>query len=85
MVAVSGGSDSLALLDILRRKNEYTLIAAHVNYNYRESASRDEFIVKKYCLFIRRLPTFSYSPHLSFLPTRILRKRELTTTEKSRL
>lgn len=49
MVAVSGGSDSLALLDILRRKNEYTLIVVHVNYNYRESASRDEIIVKKYC------------------------------------
>ena len=49
LVAVSGGSDSLALLDILKNKNEYNLIAVHVNYNYRDSALRDETIVRNYC------------------------------------
>ena len=49
LVAVSGGSDSLALLDILKNKNEYNLIVVHVNYNYRDSSTRDEMIVKGYC------------------------------------
>ena len=49
LVAVSGGSDSLALLDMLRNKNEYELIVAHVNYHYRDSSDRDEKIVRKYC------------------------------------
>lgn len=49
LVAVSGGSDSLALLDILRIEGEYTLIVAHINYNYRDSSCRDENIVREYC------------------------------------
>lgn len=49
LVAVSGGSDSLALLDMLFKKKEYNLIVAHVNYNYRSSSKRDELLVKKYC------------------------------------
>jgi len=49
LVAVSGGSDSLALLDILKNKNEYNLVVAHVNYNYRDSSTRDENIVRRYC------------------------------------
>ena len=50
LVAVSGGSDSLALLDILYNKKEYNLIVAHVNYHYRDTSNRDEEIVKDYCL-----------------------------------
>lgn len=49
LVAVSGGSDSLALLDILFKKNEYKLIVCHVNYHYRDSSLRDEQIVSEYC------------------------------------
>lgn len=49
LVAVSGGSDSLALLDMLAKQNEYKLIVAHINYNYRESSLRDENIVRDYC------------------------------------
>lgn len=49
LVAVSGGSDSLALLDILYTKKEYKLIVCHVNYNYRDSSTRDENLVRKYC------------------------------------
>ena len=50
LVAVSGGSDSLALLDILFKENKYNLIVCHVNYNYRDSAINDEKIVKDYCV-----------------------------------
>ena len=49
VVAVSGGSDSLALLDILFHKNAYELVVCHVNYNYRDSSVRDEKLVKEYC------------------------------------
>jgi len=49
LVAVSGGCDSLALLDILYNKREYNLIVCHVNYNYRESSIRDMNIVIDFC------------------------------------
>ena len=48
LVAVSGGSDSMALLDMLRREGK-KLIVCHVNYGFRESSNRDEDIVRKYC------------------------------------
>lgn len=48
VVGVSGGPDSMALLDILRLKG-YDCIVAHVNYNKRNSSKRDEEIVKVYC------------------------------------
>ena len=50
LVAVSGGSDSLALLDFLRIEGKYNLIVAHVNYNYRDSSYKDMQIVESYCL-----------------------------------
>lgn len=49
IVAVSGGPDSMALLDILRKKNMYSLFVAHVNYQKRETAYRDENLVREYC------------------------------------
>ena len=48
LVAVSGGSDSMALLDMLYKRGE-SLVVCHVNYNVRESALRDENIVRSYC------------------------------------
>lgn len=48
IVGVSGGSDSMTLLDKLRRE-EKNIIVAHVNYKKRESADRDEKIVREYC------------------------------------
>lgn len=48
LVAVSGGSDSMALLDMLYKKGK-NLIVCHINYGFRESALRDELIVKNYC------------------------------------
>lgn len=49
IVAVSGGPDSMALLDILRNDG-YNCIVAHVNYNLRSSAIKDQEIVETYCL-----------------------------------
>ncbi len=48
IVAVSGGPDSMALLDILNKQG-YTCIVAHVNYNVRKTANRDQAIVKEFC------------------------------------
>ncbi len=48
LVAVSGGSDSMALLDKLYNSGK-SLVVCHVNYGFRESASRDENIVREYC------------------------------------
>lgn len=48
LVAVSGGPDSMALLDMV--KDKYEVYVAHVNYHHRDSAKRDEDIVREYCL-----------------------------------
>ena len=48
LVAVSGGPDSMALLDMV--KDKYEIYVAHVNYHHRDSAKRDEDIVREYCL-----------------------------------
>lgn len=48
LVAVSGGPDSMALLDMV--KDKYEIYVAHVNYHHRDSAKRDEDIVRNYCL-----------------------------------
>ncbi len=48
LVACSGGPDSMALLDMY--KDKYDCSVAHVNYHHRNSALRDENIVRDYCL-----------------------------------
>lgn len=48
LVAVSGGPDSMALLAYLEGKG-IDYIACHVNYHHRETANRDEAIVRKWC------------------------------------
>ena len=47
LVACSGGPDSMALLDMY--KDKYNLVVCHVNYHKRDTALRDEKLVKKYC------------------------------------
>lgn len=54
IVGVSGGPDSMALLDLCYREGKQVVVA-HVNYQKRESAYRDENIVKEYCLE-RKIP-----------------------------
>lgn len=48
VVACSGGPDSMALLDQLNKQGE-DIVVAHVNYKHRDTADRDENIVKEYC------------------------------------
>ena len=48
LLGVSGGSDSMMLLDLCNRQG-YDICVAHVNYRHRPTADRDENIVKKYC------------------------------------
>lgn len=48
IIGVSGGPDSMALLDMCKKKG-YSLVVAHMNYQKRDTALRDEWIVKKYC------------------------------------
>lgn len=48
IVAVSGGPDSMALLDILHKKG-YDCIVAHVNYGVRKTGMRDQHFVEDYC------------------------------------
>jgi len=48
LIAVSGGPDSMALLDMARNKLKYIEVG-HVNYHKRDTAKRDENIVRRYC------------------------------------
>lgn len=48
IISVSGGPDSMALLD-MAYKIGIKVVALHVNYHKRESALRDEKIVRDYC------------------------------------
>ncbi len=49
LVAVSGGPDSMYLLDKTSNSFFTEPIAVHVNYHLRDSSDRDEQIVKEYC------------------------------------
>ncbi|MDP2813402.1 MAG: tRNA lysidine(34) synthetase TilS [Erysipelotrichaceae bacterium] len=49
VVAVSGGADSMALLDMCR-KAKLSIVVATVHYHQRQSADRDLIIVNEYCL-----------------------------------
>jgi tRNA(Ile)-lysidine synthase len=46
MAAVSGGPDSMAMLDTYRNQIDCVV---HINYNLRPTAARDEKIVRAYC------------------------------------
>lgn len=48
IVGVSGGVDSMALLDMLYRAN-YRIVVAHVNYNFRHDSNLDQKTVEDYC------------------------------------
>src|SRR5512139_3202951 len=52
LAAVSGGADSVCLLDLLRLAQprfKLRLAAFHLNHGLRESAARDEDFVRKLC------------------------------------
>lgn len=49
IVGVSGGMDSMALLDMLIKK-QYQIVVLHMNYHFRDDSDIDEKIVSDYCL-----------------------------------
>ncbi len=60
LIGVSGGCDSMALLDMAYRQN-YRIIVASVNYKKRETADLEEKIVREYCSR-RDIPVFFLYP-----------------------
>ena len=48
VIGVSGGPDSMALLDMCQKQGIFVAVA-HMNYAKRDSAKRDEEIVRNYC------------------------------------
>lgn len=62
IVGVSGGCDSMALLDLMVSKG-YKVIVAHVNYHLREDTAEDYQVVHDYCL-AHHIPFFykEYQP-----------------------
>lgn len=52
VAAISGGPDSMALLNILlekREKFDITIICAHVNHNVRDESKEEKEFIKRYC------------------------------------
>lgn len=51
LVAVSGGSDSIFLLNnILKKIDKKNIVVCHVNYNFRVDSNIDQKIVQDFCL-----------------------------------
>lgn len=63
LVGVSGGVDSMALLDMLVRR-QYHIIVLHMNYHLRDDSDEDEQIVREYCQKFH-LPFFVEHGHKS--------------------
>ena len=72
VVAVSGGPDSISMLDILlklkkRKKINCELIVAHINHMIREEATEDEQFVENFCkknnikCYIKRIDVPKYA------------------------
>ena len=49
ILAVSGGIDSMALLDMFYKKEPANILVAHFNHGTRDSADADEMFVKEKC------------------------------------
>ena len=63
LCAVSGGRDSMALLHVLlelAQREGFAVAAAHYNHRLRESAARDEALVREHCASLG-LPFFAGS------------------------
>lgn len=72
IVGVSGGPDSISLLDILNKiKNkkllDFEIICVHINHQIREEANDDEFFVQDYCkknqikFYCKRIDVIKYA------------------------
>ena len=48
VIGLSGGKDSMCLLDLLMKLNKkITIIAAHINHNIREESNEEAKIIEK--------------------------------------
>lgn len=71
VVGVSGGPDSICLLDVLRKiqnkKIVFDIIVAHINHQIRDDSLEDELYVKNYCkinkikCFAKRIDVKTYA------------------------
>ncbi|MBR3162611.1 MAG: tRNA lysidine(34) synthetase TilS [Clostridia bacterium] len=70
VLAVSGGPDSIFMLDILiklRKKINYNIVVCHINHMIRKEAEADEIFVKNFCAkyniecFIKRIDVREYA------------------------
>src|SRR5688572_33061536 len=50
ILAVSGGVDSMVLLDVLRRQPGVDLVVAHLNHGIREDSAEDEKLIHHYTM-----------------------------------
>ncbi|AVN65384.1 tRNA lysidine(34) synthetase TilS [Mesoplasma florum] len=50
LVAVSGGPDSMFMLNELIKMNIEEIVVCHVNYNFREDSWKDQKLVEDFCL-----------------------------------
>ncbi len=66
LVAVSGGKDSMTLLDVLRSL-DYKVAAAHCDFQLREDSHKDQYPIQKYCadhdlkLYTKKFDTKNYA------------------------
>ena len=78
LCAVSGGLDSMCLLDFMARQADFSVIAAHFNHQLRgENADRDEAFVEGLCA-VRNIPFVSGTGD-----TRALAERTGMTVEEA--
>ena len=85
LVAVSGGPDSMSILNYLlenKEELEIVLLACHVNHGIRENAKIDEEYVKDYCdknnikLFINHSDVISIAKETKTYIESVLEERE---------
>lgn len=84
VVGVSGGPDSICLINILNeikndKKIKIELVVCHVNHMIREEAGEDEEFVKKYCEE-RQIPFFAKHADI----TKIAKTEKIGTEEAGR-
>ena len=50
IIGVSGGVDSMVLLDIVNKLHPNLLVVCHVNYNLRKNSNKEMLMIKRFCL-----------------------------------
>ena len=50
VIGLSGGPDSMCLLDIIKALNKnIKIVCAHINHNLRKESEEEKIMVEKYC------------------------------------